>query len=114
MYRLERVRLADGRPISLEIRHVAKSLGRKMTVSALEELAFIGILQDELDLQIGKIEGSVSAAAASGQEADLLNVSSGTPLVIRDYVFFDESGNAVSHGVSYYLSEIKFHYSIRR
>lgn len=114
MYQLKRVRLADGRPISLEIRHFTRSLGRKMTVSALEELAFIDILQDELGLQVGKIEGSVSAIAASEAQAAMLSSVPGAPLVIRDYVFFDEAGGAVSHGVSYYLSEIKFHYSIQR
>ena len=112
LYRLERVRLQDDRPISLEIRHVKKAVGRDMTVSALEKLAFVDILQQKLGLEIGKLEGSIFAVAASDPEASLLNISPGTPLIVRDYVFFDEVGNALSHGVSYYLNEVTFHYSI--
>lgn len=112
IYRLERVRLSDGQPISLEIRHVTRDVGRNMTVHALEELVFMDILQGELGLKVGKITGTVTAVAASELQAALLAIRPNAPLIFREYVFYDSGGQAISHGESYYRSEVRFQYTM--
>ncbi|MBB4301097.1 GntR family transcriptional regulator [Rhodobium orientis] len=111
VYRLERVRLSDGRPISLEIRHIRRDLGRGITVRALEETAFIDILRRELGLKPDKIVGTLTATAASEKQASLLAIRPGTPLVLREYTFYDGDGQPLTHGESCYRNDVRFQYT---
>lgn len=111
LFRLERVRFVDTTPISLEIRHVPKEIGRRMTVAAFEEYAFMDILQEVLGIPITRIDGIVSARAAGPDEVKHLGVKEDAPLMFRDYTFFGGDGEVVSHGLSYYRSEVRFRYT---
>jgi GntR family transcriptional regulator len=114
VYHLERLRIADGTPISLEVRHVPEKIGCRFTVGALEKLSFVDILQDHLGLAVNKIVGIVSCLGASKEQAEFLRVPKNSPLLFREYVFYGPDNTPISHGMSYYRSEVRFKYVVRR
>jgi len=110
LYRLERLRISNGNPISLEVRHVPREIGRRISIGCLEQSSFIDILQNELGIHVERVAGTVGCVAASKSHAEILKTSKGDPLMIRDYVLYGMENRPISHGISYYRNEIRFAY----
>src|SRR5581483_10712039 len=83
VYRIERLRLADGVPVILERRVVVADLCPGLTRADLESSLY-GLWTDRYKLEIAGAEQTIRAAALQGPDAKALGVPAGTAaLVVR-------------------------------
>ncbi len=78
MYELDRLRLVNGKRMSIEHRIIPDELGRHITPAMLEAKPLAPILDEEFDLQVQRVEGRIRAGLARGQTADRLGVRRGS------------------------------------
>ena len=110
LYRLRRVRLADGDVISYEDRWMLARIGEGIPASELMTLAAQTIVEKMLGARLGGVSVSVAAAAARGEIARILGVKSGSPVLVRSHHFLDEDGVVVLAGDSIYRGD-KFRFT---
>jgi DNA-binding GntR family transcriptional regulator len=79
-------------------------------VGARGRVTIIGLLDGVLDSPIAEAEQSVTAAAASAEQAEILEAEVGVPILAIDRTYFDTKGRPVEFAVSQFLPE---HYSYR-
>lgn len=113
VYRLERLRLIKGVPLSLETRLIPEQIGKRIAAPDLDSLPIHEILQASLGLAIARIEVSVRAGAATAHVAHLLGLQKGRPLLIRDHVIFGTDGVAVLTGSSFYTEQFRLDYVVQ-
>jgi GntR family transcriptional regulator len=89
VFRLRRLRLADGKPMGLQTSHVPLTL-----VPGIERIDFANAsLYDTLDARYGLVpvratETQVAVAVGSGEEAVLLKVAPGSPALAAERVTY--------------------------
>ena len=112
VWRLERVRLVSGKPISREIRYLPRAIGAKLDISELRTEPVYRLLQRAAKQRIERISYKVSAVGASESDAALLQTKKGTPLLAREHVYFGQDEVPVLHGIVLFLGEAySFHFS---
>lgn len=114
VFALDRLRLVDGRKMSLECRVIPDELGRRMTHEMLSTKSLHQILDQEFRLRVLRVEGTIRAALASPKIAERLAVKRGSPLLIRDYVLFSADRRPIVCGESYYRSDFRIDYVVQQ
>jgi GntR family transcriptional regulator len=112
IYRLERLRLIKGVPLSLETRLIPAELGERIVTEDLARLPIHEILQSSLGIAIARIEVSVRAGAATPRVAQLLGLQKGRPLLIRDHVLVDAADLPILTGSSFYTEQFRLDYVV--
>jgi GntR family transcriptional regulator len=100
---LRRLRLADGEPIVLE---TAVLIGPTATAVMTADLAN-GSLHEtlrEADFVLRRGTGTISAAAATAEDARLLGIRPGDPLLVERRVIVDAHGRAIEATESRYAA----------
>lgn len=103
--RVERLRLADGRPVALETSHLSArrfpGLGRALR----HESSLYALLDTHYGVVPVNAEESISTAPASPREAGLLGTDTGAPLLVLGRHTFDQSGAPVEWVTSWYRGD---------
>jgi GntR family transcriptional regulator len=89
--RLVRLNLADGRPFALVTVWCPESLGGHLTREELTEHSF----HDLLDVPLGHGVQTIAAAAASTRESELLEIATGSPVLVCERTTYDTAERAV-------------------
>jgi GntR family transcriptional regulator len=110
IYRLDRLRVVDGRTVGLEVRHVPEASGRQITRDMVERLSAYDFMSAVLGERIPAIEVSLTAETAGKRTAALLGVKPGSAIMIRDHVFRNSAGRVVQHGLSSFPGDIRMNY----
>lgn len=92
---LERVRLLDGEPLSLDASYLPADVGEPLLGMDLARHDVFGLLERDLCLLLGSAALSIEAIAADRTVADLLRVREGSPLLFLERLTFTESGRPV-------------------
>lgn len=92
---LERVRLLDGEPLSLDASYLPADVGGPLLEMDLTRHDVFGLLEQKLCLLLGSAALSIEAIAADRTVADLLRVREGSPLLFLERLTFSESGRPV-------------------
>jgi GntR family transcriptional regulator len=101
---VRRVRLADGEPIALESTVLVAACARTVLVADLEHGSLhAAILAGGVGLHRGT--GTVSAAAATAEDARLLAIRRGDPLLVESRVILDEDGRRIESTESRYPAD---------
>lgn len=101
---LRRLRLADGAPFALESIHFPLPIGRHLldvdtdSTSVLAHLAEQGIVVDNLSR-------CISATVATEEQAELLGISPGAPLLRIRMTASDQYGQLISYADNLFLGE---------
>jgi GntR family transcriptional regulator len=101
---LRRLRLADGQPIALES---AILIGACADAVMTADLAH-GSLHETLGragVVLSRGTGTIAAAAATAEEARVLGIQTGDPLLVERRVILDELGRAIEVTVSAYPAD---------
>lgn len=112
IFRLERLRIVNGSPISVERRFFSLEIGHLMTVEGLSNLPFLSILEREAKKTVKQIRGIVRAAAATTEVARLMKIETGTPLLVRNYMVNGPDDTPLSYGESLYKDNFHIKYEI--
>ena len=107
---LERLRFYGGKAIGIERRYFAPDLEVDMPLSALREAPTHELVEQHLNQKILKIAASLRAVSAVAEEAELLGVAEGTPLLCRTHTLIGEDNRLILHGDSLYLDSFSFDY----
>lgn len=92
VYRLRRVSLVDGEPISLHTSFVPVRLAPELAVDDLPHRQLGGILQDRYSLRMSRITESLESTRPSPEEATLLRIRRTMPLLLLRQEISDASG----------------------
>jgi GntR family transcriptional regulator len=106
IFRLERLRIIDQRPVCVELRYLPREIGRQVTGEMLAQLPAHKFVSEILGERIPTIVVSITAEIARGRVAELLEVPEGTALVIRDNTHHDKSGAPVLCGRSSFPGDV--------
>lgn len=105
VFRLERLRLAGGDPMALEIAHVPATLVPGLAEEGALERSLYGLLRERYGIRLIRATQSLEAVAANEYEAQVLHVKEGTPLLLLERVSRDEQDRPVEFVRSLYRGD---------
>ncbi|HEU5268169.1 MAG TPA: GntR family transcriptional regulator [Jatrophihabitans sp.] len=105
VYLIERLRLVDSTPMAVETSHLSAArfpglIGELRKVSSLYR-----VLADKYGVQLLEAEETIETAAASPREAALLDVDTGSPILVLGRHSFDADGKPVEYVRSWYRGD---------
>jgi GntR family transcriptional regulator len=96
IFRLERIRLGDGQIMGLQTSYLALPEGATITRSELEKVGSLyAVLQDKFFIIPTEADETLEVTVASHREAELLQVSEGSPLLLSERVMYSQNRKAV-------------------
>jgi len=101
---IRRLRLSDGVPLAMLENHLPPGLS-DITVEQLEEQGLYAILRNRgVSMRVAR--QTIGARAAGREEAALLGIASGAPVLTMTRVVFDDSGASVETGSHSYVPDL--------
>ena len=110
LFRLERLRVIDGRSVCLETRYIPMKFGRKITGEMLNTQSAHTFLGSILGIRIPTIRVVVSAIVADARLARLLELQEGAALLVRNNVHHDFDGAPLMCGDSIFRGDVLTEY----
>ncbi len=105
VFRIERLRLADERPMAVETSHLPADRFPQLTRHLRREPSLYAVLKTEYGVVPVSAEESISTAPASPREAALLDTDTGAPMLVLGRHTFDQSGVPVEWVTSWYRGD---------
>jgi GntR family transcriptional regulator len=105
VYQIERLRLADERPMAVETSHLSAARFPQLIKHIRREPSLYAILDRVYGVLPIAAEESISTAPASTREAGLLNTDTGAPMLVLGRHSFDKSGEPVEWVTSWYRGD---------
>ena len=114
VWRIQRVRCANGEPIAIETCHIPWSALNEQDAASLGNGSLYELLGRHGRLP-DRSEQSAQAASATPEEAALLNIESNRPVLRFERLSFDANGEPVEFVTSTYRSDkYSFHVLLKR
>jgi len=89
---LQRLRLADGKPMALETSYLRRHFCPGLEKYDFTDRSLYRTLQEEYGLRLGRAEQTVEAKVADEFEAELLGVKPGTPMLSMERITYLDDG----------------------
>lgn len=105
VFRLERLRLAGGEPMALEISHIPTAIAPGLLDHGPVENSLYRILNEQFGIRLVKATQSLEAVAANAYEAEMLHVREGTPLLLLERISRDVLDRPVEYVRSLYRGD---------
>ena len=102
--RIERVRLADRRPILFDVSHLPLEIGQRVINEDLRKRPIFEILED-LGIALNEANYHIRAVAAEVPMATHLRVRRGTPLLMIERTTYSRDGAPVDYENLYYRAD---------
>jgi len=102
---IERVRLLDGEPVSLDLTWLPAALGQRVAGQDLASRDIFLILENDCGLPLGHAELAIDAVAADARVAPLLGLPEGAPVLHIERLTHDRSGRPVDYEHLYCRSD---------
>jgi len=105
VYRLERLRLADGHPMALETSHLSAQRFPGLTRALRGVSSLYRVLAESYGVAPVEAEETIETAPASPREAELLHTDVGAPMLVLARHSFDAEGVPVEWVRSWYRGD---------
>lgn len=105
VHQIERLRLADERPMAVETSHLAAARFPQLTRHIRRETSLYAVLSRVYGVAPVSAEETISTAPASPREADLLDTDTGAPMLVLGRHSFDDAGRPVEWVTSWYRGD---------
>jgi GntR family transcriptional regulator len=105
IYRIERLRLADGRPMAVETSHLSAKRFPGLTRYVRRETSLYAVLERVFGTVPASAQESISTAPAPPREAALLGTDTGNPMLSVVRHTFDDSGAPFEWVTSWYRGD---------
>lgn len=115
VYRIRRVRLADGDPISLHTSEVPQALAPGLENVDFVEVQLCVALAENYDLQMGEIEETLEITRATTGEAKALAIPRGSSLLLLEQTISTPGGTTFEHSKVVFRGDkikLQFNYTI--
>jgi GntR family transcriptional regulator len=112
---IERVRLADGRPISLDNTYLPLELGERIATDDLANQPVFELLEHKYDVQLVEATYRLSAGTADAHTAKALRIDPGDPVFRIERTSFTTGARPVDHETLQYRGDaVTFETRLRR
>src|ERR1700688_3165943 len=109
VYRIERVRLADGVAMSFDETYLPLEIGEKVAGDDLEAEPIFALLEGKYDLPLIEAEYQLEAVTADEHVAQALGIEIGSPIFLVERTSYGEGQRPVDYEKLYYRGDlIKF------
>ena len=109
VYRIERVRLADGVAMSFDETYLPLEIGEKVAGDDLEAEPIFALLEGKYDLPLVEAEYQLEAVTADEHVAQALGIEIGSPIFLIERTSYGEGQRPVDYEKLYYRGDlIKF------
>lgn len=105
VYRLDRLRMADGVPIAVDWTWLPPQFGKLLAGEDLANTTIYRVLENEYGIPIVSGEYTIEACVADEGQADLLGVEDGAPLLLFGRTSLTSAGKAVYHQKRFYRAD---------
>jgi GntR family transcriptional regulator len=113
MLRLERIRLGNGTPIGLQISYLALDKGQTITQAEMEEAGSLyKLLQEKFHIIPSEADETLEVTVATPEEAKLLQIKVGSPLLLSERVLFAQNRRPVEFVKILYRGD-RYRYYVR-
>jgi GntR family transcriptional regulator len=103
--RIQRVRLADGVPLSFDETYLPGELGEKVMADDLENLPIFSLLEQKYSTPLLEAEYRLAAVASHGTVARALGIGAGSPIFLIERTTFSERHRPVDYERLYYRGD---------
>ncbi len=94
--RIDRIRLGDGAPIGLQVSYISLSPSQEITVQDMERAGSLyRILEEKFNLIPTEADETLEVALANREEASLLEINEGSPLLLSERLTFSQDRRPV-------------------
>ncbi|HWR51271.1 MAG TPA: GntR family transcriptional regulator, partial [Bryobacteraceae bacterium] len=100
VFRLKRLRLADGEPMGIQTVHIPMDLAPGLTEEPFESQSLYEILQSKYGLYPATARETHFAATVGWEEAELLHVEAGVPALSAERVTYLRGGRPLEYATS--------------
>ncbi|HTJ98190.1 MAG TPA: GntR family transcriptional regulator [Bordetella sp.] len=115
VYRIERVRLADGVPLSLDETYLPLEIGEKIVRHDLEAEPIFALLEDKYDLPLIESKYQLEATIADARVAQALDIAVGAPIFLIERTSYCAGPTPIDYEKLYYRGDlIRFSTLLRR
>lgn len=104
--RIQRVRLADGVPISFDDTFLPLELGRKIMGDSLETEPIFSLLEQKYGVPLIDAEYCLEAMGAEPNVADALGVEPGSPMLVIERTSYGEENQPIDYERLYYRGDL--------
>jgi GntR family transcriptional regulator len=105
IWRIERLRLADERPMAVETCHLSVRRFPRLSRHIRQQQSLYAVLSDVYGVVPATARESISTAPASPREAQLLNTDIGAPMLVLGRHSADTNGEPVEWVTSWYRGD---------
>jgi len=105
LLRVERLRLADGEPVALEVLYVTADRFDDISASLDLGQSFYTLLHTTYGVELGSAEETIEAVAADAREAALLGIPARTPVLLLSRRTVDSAGSPIEYVRSLYRAD---------
>ncbi|HET7338666.1 MAG TPA: GntR family transcriptional regulator [Candidatus Dormibacteraeota bacterium] len=105
LVRVKRLRLADGKPMAMEVLHVPEALVPGLTRADFEDHSFYELLRERYGITIASGTQSIEPTVTSEEESEVLGVPLHTPAFLFERTTISESGRIVEFVRSIYRGD---------
>jgi GntR family transcriptional regulator len=105
VFHLRRLRLADDEPLALEDVHLPAQLVSSIVHEDFERESLYDLLATRCRLHLARTEEEIRAVTAGDEDADLLGMARGDPLLVMERLSFTASGVALELGQCSYRAD---------
>ena len=107
----ERLRVVGNEIIGMERRFFAPGISLDFPVDALDTESTHSLVQGYLKQKIGRMDVAIRAVAADHETAEKLNVTAGSPLLLRRHTMYSTEGEVILFGEAFYCAPFAFRYT---
>lgn len=107
---LRRLRSVDGEVVGVEERYLPEAIGDHLTRADVEFKPVLNLIYELSNKKPGRLDIEVSSSSAGRDLARLLEVKTGTPLLVRRSIFLQDPDVPLMYGVVTFLAQ---HYKLR-
>lgn len=104
--RIQRVRLADGVPVSFDDTYLPLDIGRKIMADNLETNPIFSLLEDKYGIPLIEAEYRLEALAAEPAIARALEVEPLSPMLVIERISYAEGGQPIDYEKLYYRGDL--------
>jgi len=103
--RIQRVRLADGSPLSFDETYLPLELGQKIMAEDLENQPIFSLLEQKYATPLLEAEYRLAAVASHGTVARALGIDAGSPIFLIERTTFSSNHRPVDYERLYYRGD---------
>ncbi len=98
---IQRVRLLDGRPLSVDLTWLPRALGDRVAAGKLESRDIFLMIEQDLGTPLGHADLALDAVAAPAAIAHALELAAGSPVLRVERLTHDRNGRPIDHEILY-------------